>query len=399
MFHTPGTRAGLRKRPGYPASNGQVIYDLNGGLVGSNITISSTGALTGNGFGLTLLANSGIVSNSTGVFANIGAGLNFVSGATAVLANNGLVSNSTGVFVIANNGLVSNSTGVFVIANNGLVSNSTGVFVIANSGLVSNSTGVFVLANNGIVTNSTGTFVNADAHFSFTSGALTPNTSSAWTLQDMTLNGNLSVLGTMTTLNVQTLQIKDNMIQLGEGIENTTTFTDNLDTGWYVVVGNTSTNCFSGMARIASLSTNTNPYFKLFQTNTAVNTTTINSTAAVGTLQGYLAPWGTGGAFVVNSTSITITCNSTVGVPITANSLSLTTPLAVSNIAAGSDGQVLQYATGSGNLWGMLDGGTFKYTLCINTRSTRLIRSRECQSVEEADLCTYGMIENIRGII
>lgn len=373
MFHTPGTRAGLRKRPGYPASNGQVIYDLNGTLVGSNLTISSGGSLTGNGYGLTLLANNGIVSNTTGVFANISSGLAFVSGATTVLANNGLVSNSTGVFVIANNGLVSNSTGVFVIANNGLVSNSTGVFVIANSGLISNSTGVFVNANNGIVANSTGTFVNADAHFSFTSGALTPNVSSAWTLQDMTLNGNLSVLGTLTTINTATLVVKDNFIQLGDGIATTTTFSDGIDTGIFIITGNTSTNVYSGLSRIAISSTNTNPWFKLFSTNTAVNTTTINATPSIGTLQAYLNPYannyaagaGSNAYFTINSTAMVIVSNSTVVCNLTVNNissgtLSLVTQLAVSNIAAGTDGQVLQSATGTAAaLWGMLDGGTF----------------------------------------
>jgi hypothetical protein len=49
--------------------------------------------------------------------------------ATSVLANNGIIANSSGTFVNANNGIIANSSGTFVNPNTGIVVNSGGVFV------------------------------------------------------------------------------------------------------------------------------------------------------------------------------------------------------------------------------------------------------------------------------
>jgi len=166
------------------------------GLTGGPITTTGT---------VSVLANSGIIANTTGVYVNAtsiaigtvstarlgtgtansttflggdqsyktavtsvtsGSGLTgsvTTTGSLAVLANNGIIANATGVFVNGNTGLVSNSTGVHVLANNGIIANATGVFVNGNTGLVSNSTGVHVLANSGIIANTTGVYVNASS--------------------------------------------------------------------------------------------------------------------------------------------------------------------------------------------------------------------------------------------
>jgi len=65
------------------SNSGSVIFAVN-----------SVGVLVGNGFGLTsvtasVVANSGIVSNATGIYANIGSGLSFVSGAITATASGG----------------------------------------------------------------------------------------------------------------------------------------------------------------------------------------------------------------------------------------------------------------------------------------------------------------------
>jgi hypothetical protein len=197
-------------------ANSTVLYFSNGT---ANVLLVNN-YISGNGFGLTslnvpaIIGNSGIVSNSSGIFANLGAGLNFVSGAIAVNANNGIIANSSGVFVLANtgitvnssgvfgtsapvgnsgivsnssglfanlggglvfvsgainvnstNGMVANSTGLWLISNTGIAVNTSGIFGIplANNGLVSNSTGVFVIANSGLLSNSTGVFVTANS--------------------------------------------------------------------------------------------------------------------------------------------------------------------------------------------------------------------------------------------
>lgn len=127
-------------------SNGTVAYwdtDDQGvtsvatgnGLTGG--TITSTGTIS-------VLANSGLIANATGLHVVAGNGITVNSTTVAVLANSGIVSNSTGVFANANTGLVSNATGIHVRANNGIIANATGVFVFANTGLVSNATGVHV---------------------------------------------------------------------------------------------------------------------------------------------------------------------------------------------------------------------------------------------------------------
>jgi hypothetical protein len=62
---------------------------------------------------------------------------------TSYLANSGLASNSSGIYVLANSGIAANSTGTYVNANNGLIANSSGLFVNANTGITANSSGLF----------------------------------------------------------------------------------------------------------------------------------------------------------------------------------------------------------------------------------------------------------------
>lgn len=209
----------------------------NTGLSG-NLSMGSTAGIIANGSigtaGQVLTSNGSTVYWTTPVIGDVtavSAGNGMTGGGTAgdvtvsVLANNGIVANTTGVFVRANTGLVANATGVYVdpaanfvntsgsftitgartmnanltlgsvaalIANgspgtagqilysngttaywssvtqglaagSGLTSNATHYAVLANNGIVANSTGTFVLANTGLFTNSSGVFVNASA--------------------------------------------------------------------------------------------------------------------------------------------------------------------------------------------------------------------------------------------
>ena len=98
-----------------------------------------------------------------------------------------------------------------------------------------------------------------------------------------------------------------------------------------------------------------------------------------GTLNAFL---DTGKGFEANSTAVTITANSTVAVNITANSITLSTPLAATSggtgqntysigdllvggdtntlvkLSLGTDGKVLQ-SNGSALVYSDLDGGVF----------------------------------------
>jgi hypothetical protein len=304
------------------------------------------------------------------------------SGTLYAVAGVGVATNSSGINVLANNGISANSTGVFAVAGVGAVTNSTGIHVLANSGIVSNSTGVFVRANNGIAANATGVYVTAGPTLTVNATGVHINTTGTVQMRDLTLTGNLNVSGTLTTIDATNLIVKDNFIQLADQQDDGTSFLDAVDSGFFSTAGNTSVQYYSGLARVASLSSNTNPYFKLFSTSAAPNTTTISTSVNIGTLQSFLSPWGAGGAFVVNATAISITANGTVSASLAANSLSLTTALiatsggtgyntytagdilvgnsgnAFTKMSIGTDGAILQVSSSS-IVWGGLDGGTF----------------------------------------
>jgi len=167
-------------------------------------------------------------------------------------------------------------------------------------------------------------------------------TSANLSVLNMSISGNLSVSGTVTTIDTTNLSVKDNVILLADQQATTTTFTDFVDAGFTIPTGNTSTTFYSGLARIVSASTNTNPYFKLFGgTSTLPSGTSIDTSANTGTLQAFLLPWGVGGAFVVNSTAINITASATVSSAIVANSLTLTTALGATSGGTGQTGYVV----------------------------------------------------------
>ena len=133
-------------------------------------------------------------------------------------------------------------------------------------------------------------------------------------------------------------------------------------------------------ASVPDLSSASDGVFKIFIGLQAAPTTTIdtaNNTYAMGTLQTYLNSDG----LISNSSSVAITANSTIGVSIVANSISISTPLGTGSgglgvstytsnaviysantsavaFATGSEGDVLQLTLGVPT-FGKLDGGTF----------------------------------------
>ena len=191
--------------------------------------------------------------------------------------------------------------------------------------------------------------------------------------KDVTISGNLSINGTLTTVNANNLTVTDSLIQLAAN--NTTS--DTLDIGLY---GNYQTGGgdpeHAGLFRDA-----TDGKWKLFKDLTAAPTTTVdtsNNTYATATLVAYLES----GGLQTNSSAVAISSNSTVSVSITANSITLGTALAgtsggtglssytaedilVANssngfrkLGLGTDGYILQ-SNGTALVYGTLDGGTF----------------------------------------
>jgi hypothetical protein len=357
---------------------------------GVNVLAGTNGGLVSNATGVFVQAGATLVSNATGLHVNtanlsiatsqltgdvaLGSGTsgNYVA---TIAAGNGISGSSSSeggaatIAVVANNGIVSNTSGVFAAAANGISVDAAGINVVGGSGLVANSTGVHVGAANGIN-------VTADAVGLTTGSTLTVNSAglhvnSALSITDLSLSGNLTVLGTLSTIDTTNLTVQDSLIELANG--NATT--DILDIGLYGQYGATGAK-YTGLFRDA-----TDGVYKLFAGSQTEPTTTVD-TAAVGYTTATLQAFLTSGGLVSNATNVTLTANSTLAVGITANTLSLSTPLGVASgglglstitagailvgngagaatiLVANTNGKVLQ-SNGSSVVYGYLDGGTF----------------------------------------
>jgi hypothetical protein len=312
---TSTTTVGLADiRIGNTSSN--ITLSNTGSTFSGNITVTSGSFFVGNGIYLTTV-NASLVNTGTLAWAQMPANTVNTSGSftftgletfqanlhTGNASVNTQLSNST---ILISNATSTTTVGLADIR----VGNTTTNVIISNTG----STFGGNVTMSGANTNITGYLAAANGIFS----------------GSVTISGNLFVNGTTTQIDTTSLLVKDNFVQLADQLANTATFLDNVDIGLFVQTGNTgagAVNYYSGLGRIAANSSNTNPYFKLFSTQTLPNSTIIDTAATTGTLQAFLAPWGSGGAFVVNSTVVNITANGTVSSTITANSLTLTTAL------------------------------------------------------------------------
>lgn len=81
-----------------------------------SVNLASTPGLNFSSGGLEVFCGNGAIVNSSGVCANLAAvpGLGFTSGGLNVVGANGISITAAGVNIIANNGLVSNSSGAFI---------------------------------------------------------------------------------------------------------------------------------------------------------------------------------------------------------------------------------------------------------------------------------------------
>ena len=271
----------------------------------------------------------------------------------AVVANNGIISNTSGVFADAANGISVDASGINVTAGDGLVANATGVHVVAANGISVAADSVGVTTGSTLTVNSTGIHVN-----------------SSLSITDLTVSGNLDINGTLTTVDTTNLSVTDSIISLARA-----NAVDTLDIGFYGTFNDGATK-YSGLFRDA-----TDGVYRLFAGQIPEPTTTVdtaNVNFAYATLQAYL----TTGALVANSSAVNITANATVSVALTANTLSLSTALpatsggtgtasytsgdllvantgnTLSKLSLGADGKVLQ-SNGTAVIYADLDGGTF----------------------------------------
>lgn len=375
---------------------------LNGGGTDGDVTLN-VGAGDGiyvNADFVAVNANNGIVANSTGTWAKAANGISVTSSGINVLAgNNQLISNSSGVWIdqtkidhdlltnfvtnehidhssvsintangVAGGGDITATRNLYVVANNGIVANSTGVWAKAANGISVDASGINVSVNDGLVSNASGVHLKTGSTLTVNATGLHVNNNLSIT--DLTLAGNLTINGTLTTVDTTNLVVNDSIIELARN-----NGADSLDIGFYGTYND-------GSERYTGLIWDTSAdVYELFYNTTAEPGTTVD-TGGTGYTRAILKSYLDTGALVANSTVVNITANATVSVALVANSLSLSTALPATSggtgfitnsvgdllvgtsgnaylqLAVGLDGKILQ-SNGSTVVYGDIDGGTF----------------------------------------
>jgi hypothetical protein len=297
----------------------------------------------------------------------------------AVVANNGIVSNSTGVFVKAGTGVVVNATGVHVgqdISTTGAV---TFQDLTVNGNSIIGSDGSDVVSFKATV--NTDIMPSTNATYNIGNNTIRWNEVHAANIHSVSgyfdgnvqISGNLVVSGNVTTINVSTISVSDPMIYLAGNNYSS----DLVDIGFVGNYNDGATNRHAGLVRHASDDT-----FYLFKNYTPEPDTNVINTGHASFRKADLVAYLNSGGLVSNSSAVTLTANSTVAVNMTANSLSLTTALPgtsggtglasytaedilVANssngfrkLSIGTSGKVLQ-SNGTALIYATLDGGTF----------------------------------------
>lgn len=334
---------------------------------GSSLTIAGAAS------GITTLAAGN--TTITG-FVNATASVN-----SAILAvGTSFVANTTGAYHTGTvNGAVV-SVGTNFIANSTQV--TAAVPVVMNANVTLGDASADIVRVNGVV----GTNVLPSANVTYNLGAVgsrwnylyssNVHSVSGYFEGNVQIGGDLVVTGNVTTQNVSSLEVQDPLIYLAGN--NYTS--DLVDIGFVGNYFDGSTQRHAGLVRHAA--TDQFYIFKGYTAEPDNNIIDVGNTSlgyVQGTLNAYL---DSGKGFVANSTAVTLTANSTVAVNITANSITLTTPLAATSggtgqntygvgdilvagagntltkLAVGTDGKLLQ-SNGTTVVYADLDGGTF----------------------------------------
>lgn len=433
-------------------SGSVTLTDLANGTLTATIAADSValGTDTTGNYVATITAGAGISGSSS------------AEGGTptiAVVANNGIVANSSGVFVNGQDGLTTNASGVFVKSGTGVTVNATGVHIGQAVGTSDNVTFNDITINgNTIIGSNSSDVVSVNGRINT---ALVPAANvtydlgtSAMRWKDLYLSGSTLVLGNVTisdatgTLSTNSAAISENLTVSGNavlgsnssdivsinGVVNTAItpsanvtydlgtntsrwreihaanvhsvdgyFDGNLQvSGNLVVLGdaltvnvatlavedsliqlainNTSTDLldigFYGNYQVGGgghehagffRDASDDGIFKLFYGLQDAPTTTVDI-AGTGYTRGTIEAYLKSGALISNATNVAITSNSTVSVAITANTLALTTALSATDGGTGFD----TYTSGdllvanTGNALSKLSLGTAGYVLQSN---------------------------------
>ena len=338
----------------------------------STANVFATGTVNGS----ILSVGGWVIANNSGIFTSGVANADILSVGTFFKANTTAVTASVPLTVTNTAGLGNTTITGFANITSTLAAGDTTITgfanisgdltVSGNSAIGSDSSDritVNALLNSNVIPAANLAYVlgNSDNRFAqvFTGNVVATNGS----FVDLTVTGNLVVEGTLTTIDTDNLVVEDPLIKLARNNS-----TDAVDIGLFGQYANTPT-LFSGLFRDAS----DNGIWKFFKELEAAPTTTVdtaNNTFTIATVEAYLKS----GGLLTNSTSLSITANSTYSVNVTANSISANvvtvTGSANNDIffangsgalvarSLGADGTVLQ-SNGTAVIYAGLDGGTF----------------------------------------
>lgn len=326
--------------------------------VGANVNLTTTSINVGNS-----TLNTSITSSSVDIDGVLNTGNTTVTGFTTITGTANVGDHLNVVNTAAFSNAVTISGNLHVI---------TATALDGNVAIGSDSSDIISL--NGVVN----TDIVPSANLSYDIGSGSNYWRNLYTgngyFENIRVNGDLNVLGTLTTIDTVNLTIKDPLMALADQQANTSTFTDAVDIGFYGEYGNTSQTVYTGLVRHATGNT-----YILFDglVNETPNNVVNTAAVSVATLNAFLDS----GGLQTNTTSVSLTANSTVSVTITANTITLNSPLAVTSggtgkasvtnnavlfgygtgtlqEASGSNGQVLQITSNVPTFAG-LDGGTF----------------------------------------
>jgi hypothetical protein len=355
-----------------------VVVNALGAFVGANVNVGLSGVVIGNSTvnnfsnSSSLAFNAVVVANSsTFKMGNFTANNTLVN--TAAINVTGQVNTAT--FYATTSANVGANVQLTTSALS--VGNST-ANLWANSILVkvANSTAIANLTPNSLTLGST--VVNS-SQITVASGPVINATTITTT--DLVATGNLTISGTLTTINTTNLNVADPLLFLADNGANQASFTDALDIGFVGQYGNTSVTQYTGFFRDAS---STGKLWKLLDSTAATPapTTTVdtsNTSFSYGILQGWFKSSGNvqgdgTGIFSVNSTGFSVTANSTWSAALAANTLSLSTALPGTSGGTGK-ASVTSKSLLVGNSSNGYDEVTFVSGAVLQTNSTAVFFS------------------------
>ena len=365
--------------------------------VSGNATISGSVLVTNNVNAASFSVGTNLVGNTSGVYHT-----GTVNAASHTVGTN-FIANSIGVYSTGTMNAASHSVGTNFIANSiGVYSTGTvnGSIVSVGSNFIANSTQVTAavpvvmnanvslgdnVADRITVTGEIASNVIPSANITHNLGAINDrwnylyaanvHSTQGYFEGSVQILGDLFVSGNVTTVNVSSLEVQDPMIYLAGN----NYASDLVDIGFVGNYNDGVNNRHAGLIRHAA-----DDEFYLFHRylpepdNNVIEVSNVATDFTVAKLHTYLYS----GGLVTNATHVAVTANSTVAVNITANSITLSTPLAatsggtghntytsgdllvantgnaLSKLALGATGYVLQ-SNGSALVYDTLDGGVF----------------------------------------